>query len=1012
LKEKADQKGLLQTPGDECYGFVLESVDVLDDYHGYGYQYRHRITGMSVYHIANNDKENFFSFIFKTPPQDDCGTAHIIEHSVLAGSKRYPLKDPFMSLLKGSAQTFMNAMTYPDYTAYPAASPLTKDFQNLFKVYADAVFNPLLRENTFRQEGIRTVVNPDETLKFDGVVFNEMLGELSDHDSIVSRASIRALYSDTPYFYESGGDPEHIISLNYNKFLGYYSTYYHPSNCRLFLYGNQSVLEQLEFLDEVYLSDYSQKMSCGASPIATGWKKSKEITAFAPTLEDTADKRNASVTINWATTLIEDPLEVITLTVLTDILLGNPGAPLYKAIIDSKLSKDISQVSGMDTSFRQMPFTVGFKGINPDNSDKARELVFDTLNLIVKEGIDPSLVENAVKTQEFALQEISGSSPMGLRAMGRIVRGWLQDNPPHISLRIKNALESLKERIAETRIDDGHLFSKKVTPKGLGYFEQWIETHLLQNPHNCTVIVKGDAQYQAKLQQKIEKRLTKIQTMMGKDGIALLKKQNEKFDLFESEKDTLEALSTIPRLTKEDVNEPIKILSQQHFLVDRVPLMLQHMETNGIIYIDGMISLSSLNERDYLLIPLLTRMLHMVGIGEVNYSDIAKKVRKHTGGLHFFIETGSLLTHPEEGIIAIAFRMKSLTREYKAALEVLLSLFLHAKVNDIERINAVIQDITSDFESNVSSSAHMYAAQRASSHFSSLLKMNEQYNGLDQWEYLKSIDCDNIHELTVIGVRLTNLLRTLIDQSRFSLHLLTSSDESDDAKELTAEFIAHLPIIPQLEEPLPYINEQKCEDFQRTELYKTPSSVSYSSLVFPSASPFDPLQAHQSILMYILTTNHLWEMVRGVGGAYGVSGHIDMLERLATFQSYRDPRIQGTINDFYSALEIVEKEGVDQDIVDLAIITIISRELRPSYPQSAAMIAYRRSLYHISDEFREMRRDFILTTLSSDMKKAASHLRMSVRKQMACVIISGNEVLEKEKESKIVKENKVKSLTL
>lgn len=1012
MKEEVNQKGLLQIPGDECYGFILESVDVLDDYHGYGYQYRHRITGMNVYHIANNDKENFFSFIFKTPPQDDCGTAHIIEHCVLAGSKKYPLKDPFMSLLKGSAQTFMNAMTYPDYTAYPAASPVKKDFQNLFKVYADAVFNPLLRENTFKQEGIRTVVNPDESLKFDGVVFNEMLGELSDHDSIVSRTSIKALYSDTPYFYESGGDPEHIISLNYNKFLGYYSTYYHPSNCRLFLYGNQSILEQLEFLDEAYLSDYSQKSSCGASPIAAEWKSSKEIIAYAPTLEDTADKRNASVTINWATTLIEDPLEVVTLTVLTDILLGNPGAPLYKAIIDSKLSKDISQVSGMDTSFRQMPFTVGFKGINPENASKAKELVFDTLKAIVKEGIDSSLVENAVKSQEFALQEISGSSPMGLRAMGRIVRGWLQDNPPHISLRIKDALDTLKERIAETRVDDGHLFAKKVTPKGLGYFEQWIETHLLNNPHHCTVIVKGDTGYQAKLQQKIETRLSEIRTMMGKDGIALLQKQNEAFDIFESEKDSQEAISTIPRLTKEDVDEPIKILSQQHLVVDRVPLMLQHMETNGIIYIDGMISLSSLSESDYMLIPILTRMLHMVGVGEESYSDVAKKVRKHTGGLHFFIETGSLLTRPEEGIIALAFRMKCLTREYKAALDVLLSLFLGARVDDVERINAVIQDIKSDFESNVSSSAHMYAAQRASAHFSSLLKMNEQYNGLDQWEYLKSIDCDNIGELTEIGEKLTHLLHILIDQSRFTLHLLTSVDESDDAHEATSNFIAKLPIIPQLEEPAHYTNEQNCEDFHQVELYKTPSSVSYNSLVFPSASPFTPLQVHQSVLMYILTTNHLWEMVRGVGGAYGVSGHIDMLERLATFQSYRDPRIQGTIDDFTLALKLVEEVGVDQDTVDLAIITMISRELRPSYPQSAAMIAFRRSIYHISDEFREMRRNFILETLSSDMKKAAKELRLSLEKQMACVIISGNEVLEKEKESNIVKENEVKSLTL
>ncbi|NCB01026.1 MAG: peptidase M16 [Spirochaetia bacterium] len=1012
VKEMADHKELQQTPGDEYFGFILESVDVLDDYHGYGYLYRHRITGMSVYYIANDDKENFFSFIFKTPPQDDCGTAHIIEHSVLAGSKRYPLKDPFMSLLKGSAQTFMNAMTYPDYTAYPAASPVEKDFQNLFKVYADAVFNPLLRENTFRQEGIRTVVDEDGSLHFDGVVFNEMLGELSDHDSIVSRASIRSLYSDTPYFYESGGDPESIILLNYNKFLGYYSTYYHPSNCRLFLYGNQHVLEQLEYLDEMYLSDYSQKMSCPASPIAASWKKSKEIVAYAPTLEDATKKRNASVTLNWATTLVEDPLEVITLTVLTDILLGNPGAPLYKAIIDSKLSKDISQVSGMDTSFRQMPFTVGFKGIDPADADKARDLIFTTLKEIIKEGIDPSLIENALKHQEFLLQEISGSSPMGLRAMSRIVRGWLQDNPPHISLRITDALNRLKEKISTSSRDKEYLFAKKDHPEGLGYFEQWIDTYLLKNPHLCILIVKGEKEYQNKLQRSINLRLEEIKEQAGKDGLELLKKQNEEFDLFEQQKDTPEALATIPRLVKEDVNEPIKTYVQQFFVIDSIPLAIQHMESNGIIYLDGMISLASLSEKQQMLIPILTRMLHMVGYGAFSYSEVAKKVRKHTGGLHFFIETGSSLNQGEEGVIALSFRMKALKREYKAALEVLHLILTQAKVDDVERVYAVIQDITSDFESNVGSSAHMFASQRASSYFSSLLAINEKYNGLDQWEFLKQIDCDDQTKLAEIGNELSILLHTLIESSRIQLHLLCSSDDSEEVKSHTSDFINKIPHLLQQEDSKGFENKVTSDDFIINELYQIPSSVSYSSIVFPSASPAEPLQAHQSLLMYILTTNHLWEMVRGVGGAYGVSGSVDMLERLCSFMSYRDPRIQGTLDDFMKALEIVEKEGIEQDIVDLAIITIISRELRPSYPQSAGMIAFRRSLYHISDAFRETRRNYILETTSLDMKIAASSMLESLKKQKSCVVISGNEVLEKEKNSLFVKENTVITLNL
>ena len=725
-------------PGDEIANFILESVDILDDYHGYGYLYQHRISGMQVYHIANDDKENFFSFIFKTPPHDDCGAPHIIEHSILAGSKKFPVKDPFMSLLKGSAQTFMNAMTYPDYTVYPAASPVQKDFKNLFTVYADAVFNPLLREKTFWQEGIRLAVGEDDSLHFDGVVFNEMLGELSDHDSIVSRQSIRSLYPDTPYYFESGGDPQSIVNLTYSKFVSFYSTYYHPSNTKLFFYGNLDPREYLEYLDSQYLADVSRKCESGPSELASPWKNEREVVAYAPSLESNTSEDNASVTISWATTAVEDPVEVVTLTLLTDILLGNPGAPLYKAIIDSGLAKDISQVSGMDTSFRQMPFTVGFKGIHPDKAPKAQQIILDTLATLVKEGIDPSLIDNAIKHQEFLMQEISGSSPMGLRAMNRCVRGWLQGKEPHVSLKITDALSKIKEKVSETSRGAEYLFAKKDHPQGYPYFEQWIDSNLLKNPHRCTLIVKGDSTFQEKLQSKIDKRIEQIHQSLGEDGLEAIKKQNQEFALFEEEKDSVEALATIPHLTKEDVNEPVKQFDTSSISVEGVPLYIQKMESNGILYLDGLIRLEDLSKEELLIMPLLTRMLHMVGIQNHSYSEMAKRIRKHTGGLYFFLEGGSSLTNQSEGLLALAFRMKCLHREFPEALLILEDLFTSASVDDSERVVAVIKDLKSDFESNVSSSAHMFASQRASKNFSSVLALNELLGGIEQWEFLQS----------------------------------------------------------------------------------------------------------------------------------------------------------------------------------------------------------------------------------------------------------------------------------
>ena len=982
-------------PGDETHGFVLDSIDVLDDYHGYGYLFRHRMSGMEVYHIANDDVENFFGFIFKTPPVNDCGTPHIIEHCLLAGSKRYPVRDPFMSLLKGSANTFMNAMTYPDYTVYPAASPLKKDFENLFSVYADAVFNPLLREETFWQEGIRITASENGELKFDGVVFNEMLGELSDHDSIVGRQSIRSLYPDTPYFYESGGDPSHIIKLDYKQFSGYYAAHYHPSNCKLFLYGNQDVADRLSWLDEMYLSDISSMSACGPTPLAKRWNKPKSVVATSPADSDSLKEDDATVTISWATTLVEEPVEVLTLTVLTDILLGNPGAPLYKAIIDSGLAKDISQVSGMDTSFRQMPFTVGFKGIHPEKSGDAQTLVLDTLGKIVQDGIGETLVQNAIRRQEFLLQEPNGDVPMGLRAMNRVVRGWLQGHKPHETAQIGASLETLKKLVAEATTPKDELFPAKVQ-KGTqrGYFEQWIVTNLLENPHRCLLVVKPDGNHTRNLETDIAHRLAEVKENLGKEGLVPLLEQTERFHRFESTQDTPEALDTVPRLAKEDLPETIRILPQRLEHTDGVPLYAQEMETNGIVYVDGMFNIGDLSDEEQLLLPMLTRMLYMTGVGDIPYDEVAVLIRQTTGGLNFFLENSSLAHMQSSTRSALVFRMKCLDREQEKALVLLSDVLQNARLDDTERIGAVLNDLISDFESNVSSSGQMYAAQRASASFSSLLHQNEMWNGIAQWLHLLELAKTDFVEL---GNKLIALQQRIMTGNRLTLHVCASPEYIGEAEHLVGHFSSSFPVSKGTMDTLIPHDDQHTDDRAQTlEVFRIPSSVSFSALVCKAAEPFSPSQTHQAVLAHVLTTNHLWEQVRGVGGAYGVSAHIDMLERLCVFSSYRDPRVDGTLNDFRSVLSRIIEQGLDQQTVDLAIISIISRELKPLYPKHASMIAFRRALYGITDTFRAQRRTWTLETTVEDVREAARQLLDSLDRRSSAAVIAGNQILERE----------------
>lgn len=994
--------------GDEVNGFVLESIDYLEEYHGFGYHFRHRICKMEVYHVANNDPENFFAFVFKTPPVDDCGTAHIIEHAVLAGSKRYPIRDPFMSLLKGSVNTFMNAMTYPDYTVYPAASPLLKDYKNLFKVYADAVFNPLLKEEIFWQEGIRIVPNEAGELSFDGVVYNEMLGALSDHDSIVGRHSIRSLYPDTHYYYESGGDPSSIIALNYQQFLGYYTTHYHPSNCRLFLYGNQDPSEQLELLDSLYLHDISQISKIGTTALTKRWTKPKSVLTTSLLDEGSESEENASLTISWATTLTEDPLEVLTLQILTDILLGNPGAPLYKAIIESQLAHDISQVSGMDTSFKEMPFVVGFKGIDPKNSEAALEVVLSTLKELVEKGIPRSLINNAIKRQEFTLQELTSDLPTGLRALTRTLRGWLEGLKPHATIKVTEALTQLKELVAESTILEGELFSSKGSDSiKEGYFEKWITTHLIENPHRCLLVVKPDKSHNEKLQESLQKRLATITSQLGTEGLETLNSTHQRFLEFEHSSDSLQDLATIPQLNLEDLPSTIRILEQKRVILNEVPLYIQPMESNGILYIDGFFTIEGLSEREMMLLPLFTRMLHMTDVGELSYDEVAIKIREKMGGLYFFLESSSLF---EGGsFTAFAFRMKSLSQDLEEALTLLGEILNNAHFNTPLRLKAVIKDLLSDYSSNITSSAHTYASQRASSHFSEVLKQNEKLNGIEQWLFLKGIDLTKEEILLEIGSELSTLQKRVIDKDALTLHFCGTKECVEEGQKPLSTFIDRFEKRERGENGREEREEREDElSMPLLELFKIPSSVSFNALVCASASPTTPLQAYQSVLTFVLTTNHLWSRIRGLGGAYGASSHIDMLEQITIFTSYRDPRIELTLQDFRAVLEEVAQNGVEKEIIDAAIINLVGREIRPLSPKDGAMIAFRRALYNISDSFRAQRREWILSTGVEEIKEAAKSILKSMDEFSSVVVITGSEVLEREEsESRVLKSRAV-----
>ena len=961
--------------GDELSGFQLVEISTLPEYKGVGYLFRHIETNMEVFQVVNDDSELFFSYVFKTLPSNDCGIAHILEHSVLAGSERYPVRDPFMTLLKGSTNTFMNAMTYPDKTLYPAASPLKKDFDNLFCVYTDAVFAPLLREETFWQEGVRLVTD-GENCHFEGVVYNEMLGDGSDHDSIVGKNSVRTLFPDTPYAFESGGNPEQIVRLDYQQFLSFYSQFYHPSNCKLFLYGNLQVGEKLAFLDQEYLKTRGSLKVNSTCKLAESWKQERSVSFTSP-MEEGQTQESSSVVLSWATSEVTKPLEVVTLSTLVDIILGNPAAPLYKALLDSELGLDISPESGMSADFRQMPFLVGFKGIDAEKAEAAKECILGALSSIVEEGLDSDLVASCLKRARFKQLEIPGGMPTGLRALNRSLRGWLFDFGPTATIQSVGPLEELEQQL-------------QANPR---YFEDWIQTNLIDNPHRCLVTVKGDADHQKRQNEAIAKYAQQTKEALGKKGLKQLVLQNERFLQFENEGDTPQALATVPYLHLSDLPSTIKPNTHEHVSLEGQDLFVRSQFCNQIVYADIAIRIEDLSERELLLLPFYTRLVQMTGLGELSYVQVATKLKHLTGDFNLFVEMGSSCI--DEDVLVLLLRTKMLLEDFDDAMQFIQRLLFEANVDDLRQIKQVLNNYKTDFADSITYNAHGFASLCAASVFSAVQYEGEQLSGLHQWFFLDALtDAD----LPQLAQEMLALQQKLNNRHRLINHLSCDEEYVQTLVPVWEHFVRGFedkgPIAARKRN---YEAVSKGE-VHEVQLYRLPSTVSYAAYAMRTSARGSIEQAAQMLLGQILSGNDLWEVIRGQGGAYGVSANADVMEQMFVFSTYRDPRIVGSLSDFKRVLAKYATQSIDAKHIENALISTVGSELKPLSPSQDSILAFRRLLYHITDEFRLMRREQLLGLDSDRLNRGAEALLELAKTEDSYVVLAGSQLLEAEKD--------------
>ncbi|MFO7850540.1 MAG: insulinase family protein [Spirochaetia bacterium] len=985
MKQSIEEK----TPqiGDNFYGFTVVSVKPLDEYKGTGIRLRHDVTGLDVYHLYTGDRENLFAFAFKTPPSDNTGVAHILEHTVLSGSKKFPIKDPFLALMKGSMNTFLNAMTYPDKTVYPAGTIVERDYFNLMDVYADAVFRPLLKRELFLQEGYRLVPREEGGYDVDGVVFNEMKGNYSSFESIVGEWSYRSVFTDSEYAYDSGGEPREIPLLTYERFTEFHRRFYHPSNCRLFLYGDIPTERQCKFLQEEYLGGFGPGTPVEDISPQSRWSSPRHFTKAAPAEEDSEGK--STIIVNWLTeSVVDDPLAMLTVQVLSDILIGHPGTPLYKAVVDSGLGEDVSPSSGLESDIAEPVFSIGVRGAFSEKRESFEELVTGELKRLADEGIPEQLARGALNRVEFRNREIKGGAPFGLRLMGKALRGWLHGEDPETSLEFTRHMEELKRRYEEEP----------------GYFERYIRRLFVENPHRSTVTVEPKKSYLDDLEKSIAEAVAEHPYTGTEKGGKQILKDFESFKEFQSTPDSPEDIERIPVLSKEDLPEDISTIETEREEVDSIPLFSHKLYTNGIAYVDIAFNLKGLSEEELKLMPLLGRMITSSGVPGMSYDEVARRLALSTGGLYHTIEASPLVGRPDEVFVLFLFRLKSLAERIDEALELARTIISSASVDDRARLQEVLFEYRNDMRSAVIPSGHSFAALRAGSHLRSVVGIEDEWRGIGQLEFLSQIGESGGPTLDELADKLKMLRDKIISRERMLLNItageedfahvrssvenvtggITGGDEFSGAGSVsTATTI--LPPGPSLESPVSW------------ESLIVPAAVGYSALVFPAATYGEDAHPMQVLLGHLLKTDYLWERIRMQGGAYGTFAAVNALEGIFTLISYRDPDAGRSLGVFEEAFRDFSEGEPDAKELEKAVIAVVGKDARPKSPGEKSIIGLRRSLYGITDESRRDKRLRMLRAVPRDISAQAALLRAEFPRAVR-VVLAGEKMSVKAEE--------------
>ncbi|MCR5145424.1 MAG: insulinase family protein [Lachnospiraceae bacterium] len=944
--------------------YELVKTEELTDLNSVGYVLQHKKSGAHISIVSNDDDNKVFYIGFRTPPQDSTGVPHIIEHSVLCGSDKYPLKDPFVELVKGSMNTFLNAMTYPDKTVYPIASTNDQDFKNLMDVYLDAVFHPNIYNDKeiFMQEGWHyEMEDEDSELTINGVVYNEMKGAFSSADDIVSRAISNSLFPETAYGVESGGDPKNIPDLTYEQFLDFHRRFYHPCNSYIYLYGDMDIVERLEYLDREYLSDYSiialdssiKKQQAFARPAKV------DIKYPIAASDDTEDATFLTYTFVISDALDQELYQAF--DILEYALFSSPGAPVRKALIEKGIGKDVT--GSFDTSMLQPMFSVVAKGANKEDYQTFVDTIQEELLHQVVDGIDKKSLLAGINVSQFQYREADfGSFPKGLIFGLQCLDSWLYEvNEPFVHLHGIEVLDKLREKVDE------------------GYFEDLIQTYLLANTHALVLMAEPEKGLNTKDEEALKEKLAKYKASLSPEEIKDIVRQTRELKEHQEVASTKEELECLPMLKRSDLRREVKPIENDVKHVDGVTVLHHNIFSNGIHYLNLVFDIGKLSCEELQYAALLADLLGSISTEKYNYGEIANEVDIYTGGMNVTLHA----VEKVDGDVAVnlQYRSKFLLENADKAISIMKEIMLHSKFDELSRVKELVARRRSRKESSMGPSG-MLPAIRMEKSIRPHGYINELVTGWDYYNFIKNIDenFDSMQDEVVNN--LTSVAHKIFRKENLMVSTIGDSRSFDQVEKYMPKILDGM-----YDDDITYLGRI----FERKKInegFKDASQVQYVCCGGNYKEAGYEYTGALKILKVILNYDYFWINVRVKGGAYGCRSGFTRSGSIY-FLSYRDPHLKETKEIFYKTADYLENLEIDDRDMTKYIIGTISSEDTPMTPSQRGLRSLSAYLTGITEGDLQKARNEILDATPDDIRALAPMIRDTINQDYFCVV--GNE---------------------